>query len=540
MREEIFFDRNAYLQILQKHFNDLVLGYRQNLAFVGNELIGKTSLILKFLNEFHDERILPIYICAKKEELYFFAERFINNMLCAFLNTKGIEVKEEREYLLNRAEEFIPKTAKRIRELKATIKRKKETLFMELLSIVELLNKETDKFTVVILDEFHILEELGIKNLYRDWAKILVLQPSTMFVVISSSCFKTKRILGDNLNLLFGKFELFEVEPFDYQTSKEFLQDRLNGLVLEDKTLDFLVGLSSGVPFYLKMFSDSIYKIKSQNLLDTHIDKESVIFALLELLFDETGALNRHFHGYLNRFLELGIPPEAIRILYSISKGYNRLKDMIETLSYMQKKYINKMLHQMLQEDIISKNGDFYKVNDRLFGLWLKFVYQKKTDLHNFNFYGQRDKFKEELEKLYQEFVSDASKKPLDKLIEIMHLFENDYADIDNRKLKLVNFREIKPLFFSFPSINEGLLARANNYLWIIALNYHSLKEADIVEFVKECKKYKEKKQRKIIVTFQPLDINTQLRAKEEKIITWDIKSVNLLCELFNRPGIII
>jgi hypothetical protein len=537
MKKEIFFDRNFYLELLKKHVKDFSEGYRQNLAFIGDELTGKTFLILYFLNKFIDNQILPIYISIKREDFKNFREKFIGSLLYSFLNNSGIELKEDIDYLINKAEAFIPHTVKKIKELRS-INRKKESIFLELLSLCDILNKETKKFCLVIFDEFQNLEVLGLKNLYKDWAKILVLQKNTMFIIISSTPFKAKRILSSNLNLLFGKFELIEIEHFDYKTAKEFLVDRLNGLRLENKLMDFLIAISDGVPFYLKIIAESIYRMKDHFGSKDYINNDSVFDILVDLLFEETGVLNQRFFGYLNNLAENSLNQDAIKILCCISCGYNRLKD-IENILHLQKKNILKITQQLLQIDMITKNGDFFKINDRLFNLWLRIIYPKKSSGFDFHIKNQIGFCRKELEKVYNEFVKDLEKPILERLIEIMHLFEDAYVNIDNKRVNLVSFREIKPLTFEGANIKEGLIARSTDCLWIVAINPNPLKEKDVEEFSLLCSRYKEKKQRRIIVTASQIDTNVRLKAMEEKIWLWETKNLNLLCELFNRVTIL-
>lgn len=62
MIKENLFNRRAYLEILEKRIRALKDGYRQNIAFIGDELLGKTSIIFSFLNKFYDNQIIVLYL----------------------------------------------------------------------------------------------------------------------------------------------------------------------------------------------------------------------------------------------------------------------------------------------------------------------------------------------------------------------------------------------------------------------------------------------------------------------------------------------
>jgi hypothetical protein len=88
--------------------------------------------------------------------------------------------------------------------------------------------------------------------------------------------------------------------------------------------------------------------------------------------------------------------------------------------------------------------------------------------------------------------------------------------------------------------LKEGLIGRSNDSLWIMGFKHDLLTENDITEFVKECRKYRHKQQRKIIIAFQDIDTNARLRALEEKILTWDLNSLNQILDLFSKPRVIL
>lgn len=540
MTEDKFFNRQYYLEILNKRVEGLKDAYRQNIALLGEELIGKTSVILHFLNHYCDPKILPIYISVRIEEFEYFAKRFIGVLLYNFLSNSGIFLKEELDYLIKKSERFIPKTTNKIKTILTNLKRKrKDTTFTELLSLTETIHQETQKFCCIIFDEFQNLEYMKIKNLYRQWIKSLILQKNTMFLIISSAKFKAKKILSENLSSLFGNFEVIMVEPFDSKTSDTFLQDRLGRINLNRILKNFLISFSDGLPFYLEVISAALCKTKSQDTTHNYIEKSAVIDGLEDLLFQETGALNQRYQSYLKNLSEWRVNQEYIRLLYCISNGHNRVKDMVRIL-HRQKKELLKILNQLLELDVIERNGDFFKISDRIFSFWLKFVHQNKTGALNVDANAQRVAFRDGIDKMIKEFSQDSHKTVVERIAELLYLFENEGVYIGNKRLRLTNFREIKPLKFTYPNIRDGLIGRSTDTLWIIAIKNDFVTEEDITDFSRECRRYKQRIQRRIFITTIDIDTNVRLRALEEKIWTWNLNNVNLLCELFNKPAIIL
>ncbi|MFZ2357129.1 MAG: ATP-binding protein, partial [Candidatus Omnitrophota bacterium] len=317
MIEDKFFGRKQYLDIIEKRIIGLLSGYRQNLAIVGDELVGKTSIICEFLSKYYDNKVIFIYIQARPETLNSFAKRFIGVLLYNFLSGSGLELKEDLNFLIDKSAKFIPQTIEKIKLILNSLeKRKKNNILTELFSLSELINSETSKSSVVIFDEFNNLESLGIKNLYQEWSKLLMTQKNTMYIIVSSAKFKTRSILSKNLSLLFGNFEVFEVEPFDIKTSGYYLSQANEVLNLNSGLRDFIVHFSGGYPFYLKLIRDTLLKAVNPDLASV----------LQGLLFESSGILNQRFSNYLKRFLDSPSSQQYLSILYLVACGHNRLK----------------------------------------------------------------------------------------------------------------------------------------------------------------------------------------------------------------------
>jgi hypothetical protein len=191
-----------------------------------------------------------------------------------------------------------------------------------------------------------------------------------------------------------------------------------------------------------------------------------------------------------------------------------------------------------MEVDAVTRTGDFLKINDRVFGFWVKFVYQEKLQSLTFDAKNQKTRFRDRITEMIADFYKQTQKPVIERMTEVLRLFEDEVIQIEKKKVKLNHFREIKPLEFRSRSIPQGLIGRSSESLWIMAFKAQ-VSENDIAEFSRECKKYRHKLQRKIIVTLGHIDQNTRLRAMEEKVWAWDANNLNQLLDLYSKPWVI-
>jgi hypothetical protein len=349
-----------------------------------------------------------------------------------------------------------------------------------------------------------------------------------MYIIVSSLKFKTKAILSKNLSLLFGNFEVVTIEPFDIKTSAEYLGYRLGALNLDIALRNFIVHFTGGYPLYLEVISDALLKQRESNLVDI----------LESLLFDSSGILNQRFSNYIKRFFDSPYSNDYISILYLISSASNRIKAIAQLLR-KNKKELALRINHLLELGTIARSGDFLKINDRVFSFWLRFVYQEKLHSLTFDAKNQKALFRDYIEDNIQEFFLSAQKPLMERMTELLRLFEDETMQLETKRIRLNHFREIKSLEFNNRNLKDGLIGRSNESLWIIALKHEALTEEDIAVFAQECKKYRHKLQRKIIVTLKDIDMNTRLRALEDKIWTWDINKLNQILDLYSKPWVI-
>ena len=128
MPKDKFFGRRSYLDILEKRVTALKDGYRQNIAFIGSEQVGKTAILHKFVNSFLDNRFLLLYIEARKESLPSFCKRYCGALLYNFLCSTDSALKEELGFLIEKSQPYLPRATAKIKAILADVEKRKTRL----------------------------------------------------------------------------------------------------------------------------------------------------------------------------------------------------------------------------------------------------------------------------------------------------------------------------------------------------------------------------------------------------------------------------
>lgn len=534
-----FFGRQDILSLLDKRVSSLSKGYRQNIAIIGEELIGKTYLIKHWLSRYCDNYIVPIYIEIKPQETFAFVEKFIGTFLFSFLKNSQIELRDDIDFLIGKAENYIPNTISSAKQLLSRRKRSKaQESFIELLKLTEYFYKETGKRCLIIFDEFHLLEEMEIKDIYTLWRKHIMVNKDTMYILLSSKKQLTSKILSSDLDLLFGNFEKIELQPFDNKTAQSFIQDKLKMLNAPNQISDFIINFASGKPFYINILSDAFinYHTKNPEISPTIT---TLISSFEETFIDNWGILSRRFRGLMqdleNRFKNLAVH----KILIGFTSGLNRIIQLSHQLQRT-KKDISSILSRLCEYDLISKNADSYVLSDKIFASWLKCIYANEINAFSIDFDKQRQCFKKEMETVFNCFCDAQKRAVSERIIELFGQFQDESIEVDKKRMRLNRFKEIKLLNINGKQLKEGILARAAGSVWIAGLKENKVIEEDMIEFIDVCRKFKyNKSQKRIFIAFDEIDINASLIAKEEKISTWDIGFINSLLDIYDKPRIV-
>ncbi len=528
------YERPEILELLLKRVNGLKSKYRQNIAIVGPQSLGKTSLIFNLLHHCNDNKIIPIYICLKPKSLEVFAKNFIGILLYQFLISEHVKMEDNLDFLLNKSKPKIPKTVRAITQINKLIKESapKDEIFSQILDLPQFLYDETKKPILLIFDEFQNLENFELKQPYLELSNKIMVQKNTMYIMVSSATHQAHNILNKKLSLLFGNFEIINMQPFNAKTAGEFISKRLGTVKIGTELKNFLIYLTGGYPFYLYIITEQIKSLCHEGNTDT-VTEDIVILALGETLHKNHGILNQYFNNKYHGLLNTNHNNLYPSILLALASGIKKPSQIGKHINRKTSE-INRHINKLIQMDVTTKKGVFNCISDPLLVHWLKLVLCPQQNSFNMDINNAFSEFESGIKKLMLEFSRESQKKFSVRLKELFEKFENDIVELDNKRFMLTHFDEI------VIKENNGLStvnARRLKKIWFCAIEENYIDEAKIGTYLEHAKKKDCVK--KILIALDGIDPTARLKALEAKVWIWDQDTVNDLFSLFKKPRII-
>jgi hypothetical protein len=531
-----FFGRNSTLELIGKRVNGLKDGYRQNIAIVGPKLIGKSSLILHFFSGFSHHKIIPIYVDLKTNSFNHFIYKFLGTLLYGYLKNKGLESAEDLELLKIRAQKNIPKTVETIQSIQQYIKNLQfDKAYKTLLHVTAILKQESSISSILILDEFHLLRTYNIKDPFLSLAKEIMLQKDTMYIFISSQISYARKILCNELSLLFGNFEVIYLKPFDYITCCKFLEKRFQDIILPSNIRDFLIAFTEGHPFCLDILSNKLRE-KVKELNKTEVTRNLISQAFNSLLYDSKGIINQYLTNFLSHNLNGADYSNFMPVLLSVSSRARHLNEISKIIK-RQPKILARQIGFLLEKDLLAKVGIFYVIPDKIFRFWLRSVYKRKNLSLISDPVIESKNFAKEIEEEILKFSNEAKRKLIERVVELFQSFRNEIVVIQNKSVKLRHFEEIS--FWPKQELQDCIICRYKDGYWACLIKEEGINETQIQDFFYFCKNAKYKIRKLIIISLKDLDLNARLIALEKKIWIWSLVDLNLILDLFGKQQIV-
>ena len=538
--DQNFFGRSQTLDVLIKRCKGLKDGFRQNVALLGNQYIGKTALLRQLIERLDDEALIVIYLDIEHHDFKYVANQLNKSLLYFFLKKNNQQVHDDLTLLCTQARLFIPQTVGLIEAVKGLMDEGKlREAYHALLTVPEIFAQETGKKVVLILDEFHAMEEFGIEEVFADLGKRLMTQKNTLNIFASSQANEARAILNEKLSLLFGNFEILEIKALNFNEGIGLIDHNLSSLNINLQLKNFIVDFTGGHPLYINLLCQELIAVAAV-FRQEDVYAPVVTQAIENLIFNPWGIIHRHFELQIAALMKSKSGNTLINILSGLANGQHRLTDLAVQLN-MKPLVLNQRMNLLIQADIVEKNGNYHHIKDKLLAYWLKFVVVRRLQRVELEQGRARKQFKEEVAKAINEFSMTARKDLTMRFSELIHKFDNEAFTLNGRRYKLNRFTDINPLRLRTQTgtTYDALTAACADERWLVILKKDPVLEHELNLLNDQIKLLEPKPDRTVVVALSGLEDNARVRALAQKMWVWEEGDINALMHLFDEPALV-
>ncbi len=507
-----FFDRE---EILGK----LVAG-GQNIALIGTRKAGKTSLLRQFL-AVQKTYLVSYYYLPFEETFDYFIFNFFNNAAVAYLRFKDrlAEVGEDAprkqfNQLLVQLVLARPEMANYLNGLKdidgqsrdkGYLRGAMSTLFELPYRLIEPEKKEF----VVILDEFQNVA--AFNGIVPDVLRQKIQEKRGVYYYLAGSEIGLMEDMVSRYKTpLFGHFTNFRVDGFSYEDARQFAltQFQKRGLIINEGLLNFLISLTGGFPFYIRVL---VYELSSLLVKGKKefVDQGDIKAALGKSLFSQQGRLYKHFEETLDVSLQRRRSGRFYQILKAVAQGPIGITEVAE-LTGLKVTSLPTYIDGLLKTELIAKKDGRYFVRDTLMRFWLNagLSLQESSILDPQE---KLDTFNQKTKELFDRLKTDLGIAREAQVREIFVL-SGDYQRvrggfIEGRELDIIGENEKSFLLGEIESKN--------------------VVKGDVERFLGKTRKIKVRVDRKIFVALMGMEKDAWSLAGAEKVEVWDLARVN-------------
>lgn len=513
------FDRGELSDLLRKRVGGFQAGYRQNLALIGPPGMGKSTLLRRFLSEETGGKslLLPLYFeVGSEENASEWVSRFAQTVLYAVLQLRGADsFPTHLPGLVETCAGLVPRTAALAKRITSWAEAgRMDEAYDHLWELPNWVTQETGHRVLLVLDEFHRLRGFSVKEPFRSLGRKIMVQPTTLYLLASSEPAVAHSILKEGLALLFGKFEAVEVPPLASRACRNAIRSAHPEQAVDPFEEHLLMDLAQGNPHRL----DLLLRAWQGSLLD-----------LLEALFIDAGSpLRREFERRLRLLPSPRNRIFCLQVLEQVALGACRQRTAAQVGSL-----------RLLEEiRLISREGPFYRVPDRLFRVWLVTAHPVLQGVGLIGPEQAKEHFRRSAAAWMQRQREAVGRPMEERLRELMGLWNGGLIELDGKKLLLPEFRQVDavPGPLDRPSL-LGRSAKKQKGGWWAVSWAGSLNEGQARQIVREIRAFAPLKEyRKVLIGASPAEVNARLVLQEAKVRFWDLSTLNELLDLYGLP----
>ena len=526
-----FFNRSETLKRL------LITG--RNYALIGLRKSGKTSILYEFEKRLKKPDTIPVHIYLLFSETErSFLTKYAAAVLYSFLE-QGTEtaITEPRENL----NDLIVKTIERLPALTSDLiavlneldKKPDIGIASRIFEIPYLLSRHTGNTSIIILDEFQVVQNFNIDMIDLLRQKIQT-QRGVYYVVAGSAIGMMQGILTSSASPLFGHFEILSVGSFDYNWSRCFVTTHMNrsGLVIGEKLLNFLIATSGGFPYYLAVLVDRMIEYCRASSLK-QVNQKAIIHAFDREVFDISGKIFVYFTDSLENTFQRRNIGFHIEILKAVASGSTKQSQIAKYTTKIPQD-LSRPLRFLEQTGLVTRNGVEYFITDPMLRTWLSVAYPLQMELSFIKDGKRLDAFDRKIEEMITTYRGELGKGSESRVRELFR----DFGGLELHHTKLPKFTQVEQRIIN--SNEFDIVARYGEHYWIAEVKSGNITVANVNRFVKKLKKLEYTIDCTLIVALAGIDTKALRIAEENNILVWNRNDVNFLMKLCGKFPILI
>ena len=507
-------------------------GFRHNLALIGPPRSGKTFQLQQVLAQ-PPEGMFFIYAPLYHESSHALLTRLLQAILGAAVGGPAEQLLEDR---LRMARERSARMAPALAAIEGLLSRRLVgDALTRALDLIPILVEERGQPCVLILDEFLCLESSGVSHVFHELGKRVMTWPTVLFVLCSSSPFLARAILRERLQLLFGQFELLELEALQDPPMVAWLRQELRGLRGAATLSLFLVDWMGTSPWYLTVF---LARLKELAVLQRAAEVTPALF--LQAAWDVLGNAEGALHQWcVSRTTPLGrnqVTGRCLEVLAQIAGGARTTTELGKRVG---RAGLAVALQLLQEHDLAQRNGTCWVIPDPLLRCWLATGLWTQRGDPSLASPEARRRFEQSLEGLWDRWVRARQLSFCEQMADLFARFREETVSLDHKIGRLPAFSAIRTEVRE-PSAGVYLIAEGPGKHWCCSIVEQPVTEPAIAAFEEFCRDQSPKPSRKVVIAPAGLDANARVLAKAASMWVWEQRELDVLLGLYSQqpmPG---
>jgi len=377
LTDEQFYNREQEIVVLKALLESTASGSSPTIMVTGIRGIGKTVLLKKIIKELKDD-YFTCYIDLSATSSYQMGKLTETGIMEHFYESFMEEYQEKKFFSTFKklskyfkTKDFslgdildaggipvpIPRSVNNYKKLSSFV--------MDLPQVIYQEHQDQIKGTILVIDEFQVLKDLGNRLESFLWylRSVIQSQKNVTYVFsgsLTSSDSIISKIAGAD-GAFGGRMLNVEVHPFSKSTVKNYLKDKSPSLIFDESGFERFYQCTKGIPFYVNTFAKLLER-------DVQLDQEKVKDEFQRTL----PYLAIHLINQWSR-----ITLQEQKIITQLLEGPMRRKDISQNLGVTSGS-LSKPLSKLQDTGLVKLDENHYIISEPILEAWLKKEYNEK------------------------------------------------------------------------------------------------------------------------------------------------------------------